>query len=153
MMNPDAQETRAVSLRAHPNIRTAAKLIGVDPSTLSRRKDLRAEERGERDKVLAPAEVMRLAAIYRQRSLNDVGNQLIAMARDGDPDNVRAVEDEVESFFDQRVDSADSRTDFLVQARRLLPLSLYRAVEVAVSAEADDPPQELDGQVPIPPES
>jgi hypothetical protein len=151
-MEPTTDEMRAAPLRAHPNLSTAARLIGVDTSTISRRKDLQAESRGERDKVLRPAEVMRLATIYRQRSLNDVGHDLIEHAREVDAEDARAVEAEIEDFFEHRA-APRRREDFLVQARQLLPSHLYEEVECAVEDAAGDPPAELDGEFPLPPDA
>jgi len=150
-MEPTTDEMRVAPLRVHPNLSTAARMIGVDASTISRRKDLRVESRGDRDKVLRPTEVMRLAAIYRQRSLNDVAQDLIEHARVADAEAARAVEAELEGFFERR-SAPRRREDFLGLARQLLPAQLYDQVESAVEARADDPPEELDGAFPLPPE-
>jgi hypothetical protein len=151
-MEPTTDEMRVAPLRVHPNLSTSARMIGVDVSTISRRKDLQAESRGERDKVLRPTEVMRLATIYRQRSLNDVAQDLIEHARAADADGARAVEIELESFFERRA-APKRREDFLGMARQLLPAQLYEEVESAVETRAGDPPGELDGAFPLPPGS
>ncbi len=140
----------AISLRAYPNISSAAKIVGVAASTLSRRDDLVTESRGDRDQVLSPAEVLRLAAIYRERSLNDVAEDLIGHASGQAPEDVRSVEEAVEAFFEQRVLSAAKQAEFLGQAERLLPPRLYEEVAKVVEETAEDPPAELDGSPPMP---
>src|SRR5438874_12582321 len=74
-------QDRSPSLQAYPNLTAAAEILGVSASTLSRRGDLATEHRGERDIVIAPADVLRLAVIYRKRSLNDVAQALLDHAR------------------------------------------------------------------------
>jgi hypothetical protein len=138
------------SLEAYPNIRAAAELIGVSPSTLSRREDLGAEHRGERDRVLRPAEVLRLAAIYRKRSLNDVAQELIDHARKASPDEAPRVEKEVEAFFEGRLMPDNSHSEFLALARRLLPAWLYRKVEETVTERDTDLTDALVGYPPAP---
>lgn len=48
------------------------RLLGVSASTLSRRGDLQCERMGERDKRVSAGKVMRLAVVYRKRSLGEV---------------------------------------------------------------------------------
>lgn len=147
-MNP---AKRATSLRAHPNTRAAAKMLGIAPSTLSRRGDLSTERRGERDRVLAPGEVLRLATVYRKRSLNDVARDLIELAREeSSPEDAGAVENEVESFFEGRVLSGEDRDEFLATARRLLPPRLLAEVEANLRQPEDELPDSLTGYPPRP---
>lgn len=141
---------RTASLEAYPNIRAAADLIGVSASTVSRRGDLLALHRGERDRVLPAAEVMRLTEIYRKRSLNDVAQDLIDHARKASPSEVARVEEEVEAFFEGLTISDDRRIEFLTLARRLLPASLYREVEAAVTEQHSALPDALIGWIPVP---
>lgn len=138
------------SLHAYPNLTAAAEMIGISPSTLSRRQDLVAEPRGDRDRVLRPQEVLRLAAVYRQRSLNDVAQDLVDHARTASPDEATRVEEEVETFFEGRSISDDHRAEFLDLARRLLPASLYAEVETNLSERADALPDALLGDPPLP---
>lgn len=138
------------SLHAYPNLTAAAEMIGVSASTLSRRDDLAAESRGERDRVLRPSEVLRLAAIYRQRSLNDVAQDLIDHARTASLQEAARVEEDVESFFEGRAISDERRADFLEQARRLLPASLYAEVEATLSQRGEALPDALIGDLPVP---
>lgn len=88
------------SLQAYPNIRAAAQMLGVSASTLSRRADRTAERRGERDRVLPPAEVLRLASVFRRRSVNDIAQALLDHARATAPDEVTRVEEDIEGFFE-----------------------------------------------------
>src|SRR4051794_6575122 len=88
-------------LTGYPTLSAAATMLGVSASTLSRREDLKAEPRGERDKVLRAAEVMRLAVVYRRRSLNEVAADLLAYARKHAPSSVELIDEEIESFVEQ----------------------------------------------------
>lgn len=141
---------RTASLEAYPNIRTTAEFIGVAASTLSRRGDLGAERRGDRDLVLRAGEVLRLASIYRKRSLNDVAQDLIDYARKASPTEASRVEEEVEAFFDGHTITDNSRTEFLTMARRLLPASLYKEVEAMVTDRQTTLPDALIGHPPVP---
>lgn len=138
---------RAESLHAYPTLRAAAKFLGVAPSTLSRRSDLRSLRRGERDFVLTPGEVMRLAVIYRKRSLNEVAADLIKHAAQFGTEEADRTEDAVEAFFDARAQS-ESVEEFLLQARRHLAAELYAEVERTVRAGDGERPTEIVGNVP-----
>jgi len=140
----------AASLQAYPNIRTAAAIIGVSPSTLSRREDMVAERRGERDRVLPTTEVLRFAAIFRKRSLNDVAQDLIDHAERTSAEEAARVEEEVEAFFEGRTISDERRDEFLALARRLLPASLYEDVQAIVSEQGAALPDALIGYPPVP---
>ena len=138
------------SLQAHPNIRAAAEMLGLSASTLSRRQDVTRERRGERDVVLAPAEVLRLAAIYRNRSLNDVAHDLLVHARAAGPDEQRRVEQEIEAFFETTASSADQSEQLLVLARRLLPAALSEQIEAVLEEGGDELPEDIQGYTPLP---
>jgi hypothetical protein len=144
-----ASTDRTASLQAYPNLTAAAKMIGVSASTLSRRDDLVSEPRGDRDRVLRPAEVLRLTSIYRQRSLNDVAQDLIDHARNASSEDADRVEKEVEAFFESRANSDNRRDEFLALARRLLPQSLYSEVEATVSDQDVTLPDALIGYPPV----
>lgn len=144
--HPDNTE----SLRAHPNIRAAAKMLGVSASTLSRRQDLASEHRGERDVVLAPAEVLRLGTIYRKRSLNDIARDLLEHARTAGPDEQRRVEDEIEAFFEASSGSADQREQLVTLARRLLPPDLCEQIETVLEERGGELPDTIQGYPPLP---
>jgi len=141
---------RADSLCAYPNIRAAAKMLDVAASTLSRRNDLVSEARGERDQVLPPSEVMRLAGIYRKRSLNDVAQDLINLAAESSPEEAARVEGEINSYFETQTISLPERERFIESARRLLPPELFERVEEALSKQGEKLPDALFGYPPLP---
>lgn len=140
----------ATSLQAHPNIRTAAEFLDVSSSTLSRRKDLATQARGDRDRVLSPTEVLRLAVIYRKRSLNDIAQDLIDHARRASVTEATRVEEEVERFFEERAVSDERREEFLAVARQLLPASLYTEIEMTLAERGAALPDALVGDLPLP---
>src|SRR2546423_14929571 len=101
------------SLQVYPNLSKAAEMLGVSASTLSRRDDLAAEPRGERDRVVPATEVLRLAAIYRRRSLNDTAQSLLEFAEKASKEEATRVEQEVEAFFERRVNSEAAADELL----------------------------------------
>ncbi|HEX5851658.1 MAG TPA: hypothetical protein VFY36_01070 [Solirubrobacteraceae bacterium] len=122
-------QTFDISLLAYPTLTEAARLLNVSASTLSRREDLAYERMGERDKRISAREVMRLAAVYRKRSLGEVAADLIGCARDNTPAYVEHVEEEIERFFEGGISSpASSGSAFLIEAKRALPADLYEQV-------------------------
>lgn len=137
------------SLQAHPNIRKAAEMLDVAASTLSRRADLAREQRGERDLVLAPGEVLRLGAIYRRRSLNDIAQDLIDYAETVGVDDKLRVEAEVERFFEADTLVAE-REELLRLARRRLPVALVEQIEASFAREAPGLPDMIQGYAPMP---
>ena len=137
------------SLRAHPNIRSAAEMLDVAASTLSRRADLAREQRGERDVVLSPGEVLRLGAIYRRRSLNDVAQDLIDHAESVGAEEKRRVEEQVEAFFEQNNVAAE-REELLHLARRRLPPELVEEIEASLARETTPLPEMIPGYPPLP---
>ena len=139
---------RVDSLQAYPNITAAARILGVDASTLSRRKDLEVQQRGERDRVLSASEVMRLAVVYRKRSINEVAQELVEHARRNAPDDVERVEEEIEAFVDGLSTQSKPYDSFLAEARKRLPGKLYGEVEKAVTAGRGTRPAAIIGKVP-----
>jgi len=121
-------QTLDISLLAYPTLSEAAGLLGVSASTLSRREDLLCERMGERDKRVPAGEVMRLAAVYRKRSLGEVAAGLITRARERAPGDAEHVREEVERFFEQGEPRAVSAGEFLAEAERALPGELYEEV-------------------------
>lgn len=136
------------SLEAHPNITTAAAMLGVSPATVSRRDDLVRERRGERELALPPAEVMRLAAIYRRRSLNEVAEALVVYARENAPEQVEPVEEEIENFIAARRAPPADRQEFLASAKELLPRDVYELVEKTVTDGKGRRPRVITGFTP-----
>jgi hypothetical protein len=127
--------TRHDALVAFPTVSAAARMLGVDPSTLSRRDDVERESRGQRDQVLRPREVMRLALAYRKRSLNEVAYELVRLAerRAGhDPRLVKEVEEEIESFVDDLEHPEPDVRRLLELAERHLPPAVAEEVRRAV---------------------
>jgi hypothetical protein len=121
-------QTLDISLLAYPTLTEAAHLLGVSASTLSRRDDLVVERMGERDKRIPAREVMRLAVVYRKRSLGEVAADLIARARESSPQHVEHVQGEVERFFEQMEPPVLLDGAFLAEAERALPAELYEQV-------------------------
>jgi hypothetical protein len=140
------------SLRSYPNLSEAAKILEVSTSTLSRREDLKPRQRGERDQVLSAGEVLRLAAIYRRRALNDVAQDLLDRAAEASDEERRSMEEEVERFFEERELRTEDLESFVETARRVLPQRLYEEVEEAVREEGERPPALISGYPPVPEE-
>ncbi len=120
--------TLDISLIAYPTLTEAAGLLGVSASTLSRRSDLTFERMGERDKRVPAGEVMRLAGIYRKRSLGEIAAELIAYARGHCIVHAEDVQEQIEQYFEQASAPELSGTSFLVEAKRALPAELYEEV-------------------------
>ncbi len=139
---------RAESLQAYPNITMAATMLGVSPATVSRRKDLVRERRGERELALAPVEVMRLAAIYRKRSLNEVAQALVDYAEQHALEQVEKVEEEIENFIAARREPPADRQEFLASAKQLLPRDVYDLVEKTLVAGKGRRPRVVAGYTP-----
>jgi hypothetical protein len=135
--------TLDIPLLAYPTLTEAARLLGVSASTLSRRDDLVCERMGERDKRIPAAEVMRLAAAYRKRSLGEVAADLIGCARERTPRHAEHVQEEVERFFEQSEPPAAPDGAFLAEAKRALPAGLYEQVRQVYRAAGDAPPPAL----------
>jgi hypothetical protein len=121
-------QTLDISLLAYPTLTEAARLLGVSASTLSRRDDLVVERMGERDKRIPAGEVMRLASVYRKRSLGEVAASLIGRARESSPQYAEHVQEEVERFFEQKEPLVLSNGAFLAEAELALPADLYEQV-------------------------
>src|ERR1700677_3951309 len=117
-----------ISLLAYPTLTEAAGLLGVSASTLSRRDDLVVERMGERDKRVPAGEVMRLASVYRKRSLGEVAADLIGRARESSPESVGHGQEGGERFFEKSMPGVPSESEFLAEAERALPADLYEQV-------------------------
>jgi hypothetical protein len=141
----NSSTNRGASLRAYPNLSEAAAILDVSTSTLSRRKDLNTSRRGDRDRVLSAAEVLRLATIYRKRALNDVAQDLLDRGAAEGVDERRDLEAEVEAFFEDREVRAEGIEAFIETARRLLPPLLFEEVKGTVRTEVEAPPGQIIG--------
>lgn len=137
------------SLQAYPNIRAAAEILGVAASTLSRRADRSVERRGERDRVLPAAEVLRLGTVFRRRSLNDVAHDLLEHARTAAPADVQRIENEIEAFFEASI-AADQREQLRTLARRLLPADLCAQIDTVLEERGGELPEAIQGYLPLP---
>lgn len=104
-MPPSRLESQ--SLAPYPSMSQAAQILGVAPSTLSRRPDVSCETRGYRDLALRPAEVLRLGRVYRKRSINEVAADLVALAKLAGAES--QVENECDEFFEAEVRHAARR--------------------------------------------
>lgn len=144
-----SQQDRAESLRALPNLSDASRMLGVSRSTLSRRTDLRRDTRGDRDIVLDAAEVMRLATIYRERSLNDVAQHLLDHASETEPAEVPRIESEIAAFFERQT-IAGEREELERLAERLLPPGLVDEIQTTLAVPPRPLPNEIEGWRPAP---
>jgi hypothetical protein len=115
-------------LQAYPTLRQAAKMIGVTPSSLSRR-SLAFEQAG-REKRLAPSIVLELAAYYRKRDEYEVGGALVDYALEHAEEYAPQVEAEVDAYLRATTDrDAPLEADhFLAELRRSLSEDTYERV-------------------------
>lgn len=132
--------TLDISLLAYPTLTEAAGLLGVSASTLSRREDLLCERMGERDKRVPVGEVMRLAVVYRKRSLGEVAADLISRAQEQSPRDAEHVQEGIERFFEQSEAPVLPNSAFLVEAKRALPAELYEQVRRVYEASDGSSP-------------
>jgi hypothetical protein len=123
-------------------------MLRVSASTLSRRQDLHREMRGERDVVLPPREVLRLAAVYRNRSINDVAQELLDHANEHDPSALPGIESEIQEYFAERSVTSE-REELLRLSRRLLSQKAQAAVSADLERKPRDFPSVITGWVPI----
>jgi hypothetical protein len=135
--------TLDIPLIAYPTLTEAAGLLGVSASTLSRRSDLAFERMGERDKRIPAGELMRLAGVYRKRSLGEVAAELIAYAGRHCAAHAEDVQEQVEQYFEQTPGPASTGTGFLAEAKRALPVELYEEVARIYRAAGSAPPPAL----------
>jgi hypothetical protein len=131
------EETAPEKLAGFPTLRKTAELIGVDPATLSRRKDVadRIERRG-RESLFPPTLVLELASYYRKRRLSAVASDLTDLAVEQAPDFIDEIEDEIDSALSQlrRPRQKTEASVFLAEAKRLLAPELYGQVESAYNS-------------------
>ncbi len=126
----------ASDVRVWPSLSQAARYLGVDKATLSRRRDLERERVGPQQVRLSPATVMRLAREYRKRVVDEVAFDLVEHARQRVPDQTAAVEEEIDGVLATTSPVQPGElTTFLAMAETYLPRDLYRLVSAAVSQE------------------
>jgi len=118
-----------ISVRAYPALTEAAAIIGVSPSTLSRRHP-EFEVAGGRDKRLRPRIVLENAAYDRRRPLRDVANDLVVYAQTHAPEAEPAVTLEVEKALEGlRVPNRLTVEELLADLRTQVPPELYARIE------------------------
>ncbi|MGN6379623.1 MAG: hypothetical protein ACTHNU_11780 [Gaiellales bacterium] len=126
-------------LTGYPSMRKAARILGVDVSTLSRRADVQARvlRRGQ-ELLLSPDLVLELAGHFHRRRLSAVAAALMAHAVENAPaEYVDEIESEIdEALARQRKPVNLPPSGFLREARRALPADLYAEVERVYTAEA-----------------
>lgn len=111
-------------------------MLGVSPSTLSRRGDLELRPAGRQEQRVAPGVVIRLAHEYRKRIVDAVAFDLVEFARSRDVRLVPRVEAAIDSIYrDTPSPATFSAKSFLAAARDLLPEGLYAQVCSALEAE------------------
>jgi hypothetical protein len=135
------------ALRGYPNISAAAAMLDVSAATLSRRADLARLPRGDRDIALGPREVLRLAVIYRKRSLNEVAQSLLDHAEQSGGDERPAVELEIERFFEDRVPTHEDKQRVSELARQLLPADLAERIEKVLGEQGEALPEFVPGWI------
>ncbi|MGI8846867.1 MAG: hypothetical protein ACR2GX_01165 [Candidatus Dormibacteria bacterium] len=123
-------------VRAWPSLTRAARFLGVEPSTLSRRDDLNGERAGRQEIRVSPTTVVHLSREYRRRGPDEVAHDLIDHARRKAADQVPAVEAEIDHYLasNPAVASTD-RVQLLELAHRHLPPELCTLIERAVAAD------------------
>ena len=127
-------------VRAWLSLSRAAVMLGVNKATLSRRADLALMPVGQQEKRISPTAVMRLAREYRRRVVDEVGYDLVEHARHVAPDQLAAVELEVDDVMRERPGAANEDLQgFLRMAESNLPPDLYRLVSDAVKRGGASP--------------
>jgi hypothetical protein len=114
-------------LAAWPNQAEAAEILGVNESTLSRRKPA-AVSYGGREKRLSPRVVLEQAVHFRVVPLRQVAAELIDLAEARAPQFHAAVQNDVRAFLAERRGPAPSMSAFLTEAKSLLPPKLFKQV-------------------------
>ncbi len=121
-------------------MRAAARMVGVNASSLSRREDLEVELAG-RSKRLRPQTVLALAEHYRLRPLNSVAYELVEYARKHAPASAEAIEAEVDAYLEGRPTPVIDAERWLRDAERLLPAELLERVRAEISPDVAAVPQ------------
>ncbi len=125
-------------VEAYPSLRAAAKLIGVSPSTLSRRADVVRVSAANQERIPA-GEVVRLAAIYRRARVSRVAAALVERAAGAGAEAQELVGAEVDHAMEQvPVPSASPGVAaFITEAHRRLPEALAAQVEATVRRDVE----------------
>jgi len=116
---------RAEYIRALPTFAEAAALIGLDPSGVSRavkRLGIESLPWGNREKHLAVADVLRIAAHAKRLALEEVGGGLLDWAEREHPAQVDTIRTEIDAFFAALPEPhAAAPEDFIAELRAALP--------------------------------
>lgn len=132
---------------AYPTLRRAAEILGVDASTLSRRRPEAIEVGAQ--KRLSAHTVMAEAVYFNRRDLLEVAGELEEVAEQQAPECREAVEEEIEGFMRERRAGRPAEPpgdEWLEEARRFLPDHIFRAVSDVY--ERGDHPRSLTGLPP-----
>jgi len=127
--------SRAEYVGALPTFAEAAALIGLDPSGVSRavkRLGIEPLPWGNREKHLAVADVLRIAAHAKRLALEEVGGGLLDRAEREHPAQVAAIRAEIDAFFASLPEPEPTpRDQFIVELRAgLPPEAAERAIEI-----------------------
>jgi hypothetical protein len=119
-----------------PTLRKAAKMLGVNVSTLSRRK-IPTQAVGKQYRV-SPSVLLAEAAYHGRRPLDEVGHDLIEHTRREAPELVAEVEAEVDAFFESYHPPSIDRGRWLEEARQFLPAELFERVSSVLESPGGD---------------
>jgi len=125
-------------VEAYPSLRVAAKLIGVSPSTLSRRGDVVRVSAANQERIPA-GEVVRLAAIYRRARVSRVAATLVERAASAGAEAQELVGAEVDRAMEQVpvLSASPDVAAFITEARRRLPKGLAAQVEATLRRDVE----------------
>jgi len=120
-----ASTTRSEYVQALPKLSDAAEFIGLDPSGITRaiqRLGIEPERWGGRDKHLAIADVLTIAANAQRASLEEVAGNLLTWAESKHPEHLDAFTAEIDAFFAALpAPRAQAPDAFVAQLRAALP--------------------------------
>jgi len=127
--------SRAEYVGALPTFAEAAALIGLDPSGVSRavkRLGIEPLPWGNREKHLAVADVLRIAAHAKRLALEEVGGGLLDRAEREHSAQVAAIRAEIDAFFASLPEPEPTpRDQFIAELRAgLPPEAAERAIEI-----------------------
>jgi len=113
--------TRSDYVRALPKLSEAAELIGLDASGVTRaiqRLGIEPQRWGGRDKHLAIADVLSIAANAQRASLEEVAGSLLDWAEREHPERVDAFTAEIDAYFTALPTTRAQEPDAFVAALR-----------------------------------
>ena len=120
-----ASTTRSDYVQALPKLSDAAEFIGLDPSGITRaiqRLEIEPERWGGRDKHLAIADVLTIAANAQRASLAEVAGSMLTWAEMEHAEHVDAFTAEIDAFFAALpAPKAQTPDAFVAELREALP--------------------------------